>query len=264
MKIAVCVKEVPDMESHFSIAPDRKWIDESGLQFVMNDFDEFAVEEAIRLKEKHGGEVIVVTLGPERVKQTLRKALAMGADRGIHLNDAAFLGGDAYATALALAKSLEGEKPEIIFTGVQTEDDASSQVGVIMAELLGYSHASVVTKVEVDPSRKMVKVHREIEGGDHQVLESSLPVVLTIQTGINEPRYASLPGIMQAKKKPIKNVSVADLGLSPSAVGYAGSLVQTVELLVPKVEHHAQMLSGAPQEVAKQLVIKLKEEVKVL
>jgi len=199
MKIVVCLKQVPDMESNFKII-DGKSIDESQVAFKINDFDNYAVEAALQLKEKNGGEVIIVSAGPDRAAKDIRQAFAMGADWGIQINDPAVQAGDNFVIAQCLQKAIEGiGGVDLVLTGVQAEDDQAAVTGVMIAELLGMPHCTNVVKLDISGTN--MTVNRELEGGLNEVLELSAPAVLSIQSGINEPRYPTLPGIMKAKKK---------------------------------------------------------------
>ncbi len=201
MKIVVLVKEVPDMESKFKIVGDAK-IDESQIAFKMNDFDEYAVEAALQLKEKFGGEVVILSSGPDRVTKEVRQAFAMGADWGIHVNDPQIDEGDSYVVAGALVKAIESlGGVDLVMTGVQAEDDQAGLTGVFVADMMSIAHCTNVVKIEVGGDQKSLTVNRELEGGLNEVLEMAMPAVLTIQSGINQPRYPTLPGIMKAKKK---------------------------------------------------------------
>ncbi|MCK5187545.1 MAG: electron transfer flavoprotein subunit beta/FixA family protein, partial [Deltaproteobacteria bacterium] len=218
MNIIVCMKQVPDTEAQIRVKPDGSGIVDSDIKFVMNPYDEYGVEEALLLKEKFGGTVTIVCLGSERAIEAIRTGLAMGADKAVHLDDPAFEGGDAFSTAKALAAAIKGMEYDLIFCGKQAIDDDLAQVGPALAEMLGIPQIVVVTKVEVSEDGKKAKVNRQIIGGE-EIIEVPLPAVLTAQKGLNEPRYASLPGIMKAKKKEVKSVKIADLGLDPNAVG---------------------------------------------
>ncbi|MDF2955542.1 electron transfer flavoprotein subunit beta/FixA family protein [Candidatus Alkanophaga liquidiphilum] len=252
MKIVVCVKHVPDTaEADVVITPDKKGIKKEGLAFGINEWDEYAVEEAILMKEKYGGEVVAITIGGKESEDTLRRCLAKGADRAIRIEDPALEGSDAYALAKVLCAVIKGMEYDIIFTGAQAGDDGFGQVGQTLAELLGIPHAALVTKVE--PQDGKAKVHRELEGGLEEVLEIQLPAVLAVQTGINEPRYVSIMGIRKAKKKELKVLSLSDIGLSPDEVGEKGSLLTLEELYIPPVEKMAEILTGAPDETATKL-----------
>src|SRR6202167_5165337 len=204
MKIVVCIKQVPAKDAPLAIT-DQSWIRETDIGFEMNEPDSYALEEALRLKEKHAGEVIAVSMGPERVKQTIKEALAKGADRGAHiLDDKAYML-DPLGAAKSLAAAIEREKPDLVLTGLHSEDQGSGQTGVLLAELLGLPHATIIMQIEVQGERLRLK--RELEGGFFQWVELPLAAVLSIQSGINKPRYATLKGIMAAKKKEIATVN---------------------------------------------------------
>jgi len=199
MKIVVCISQVPDSTTKVRVGPDGKTIDPKDVTFIINPFDEFAVEEALKLKEKHGGETIAISVGKDTVKETLRKAFAMGIDKGILIkSDAEF---DSYVVARNLADVLKGLKPDIIFFGKQSIDYDNSQVGTLTAEFLGLPSISVVVELTIDGSK--VTAEREIEAGK-EIMTASLPVVICAQKGLNDPRYPNLKGIMQAKSKPIE------------------------------------------------------------
>jgi electron transfer flavoprotein beta subunit len=249
MDIVVCVKRVPETtEADVVIDKSGRDIDKSGLVFDLNEWDRYAVEEAILLKEKQGGKVTVLTLGEEKSYESLQKCLAMGADDAIRLTDAAFNGSDGYATAKVLAEAIRKMDYDLILTGAQAEDDGYGQVGVVLAELLGIPHAALVNHIEVQD--KKVKVHRELEGGLEEVFEILLPAVLTIQTGINEPRYVSLLGIRKAAKKEIKIFGASDLNLKAGEVGLSGSDIRLEKIFLPQVSEGAEILGGKPEEVA--------------
>jgi electron transfer flavoprotein beta subunit len=259
MNIVVCVKRVPDTtEADVSIDKTGKDIDKSGLAFDLNEWDSYAIEEAILLKERLGGTVTVLSMGGEESNETLRKCLAMGADEAIRLTDPAFIGSDGYATAKILAEAIRKIPYDLIFTGTQTEDDGYGQVGVALAELLGVPHASLVSSLEIEG--KKVKAHRELEGGLEEVVEMELPAVLSIQTGINEPRYVSIMGIRKVAKKEIKTFGVSDLNLKIEEVGLAGSDTRLERIFLPPVGEGAEMLEGKPEEVARKVVDILKDK----
>jgi electron transfer flavoprotein beta subunit len=259
MNIVVCVKRVPDTaEADVSIDKTGKDIDKSGLVFDLNEWDSYAIEEAILLKEKLGGTVTVLSMGGEESNETLRKCLAMGADEAVRLTDPAFDGSDGYATAKVLAEAIRKIPYDLILTGTQTEDDGYGQVGVVLAELLGVPHASLVTRLEIQ--EKKVKVHRELEGGLEEVVEIDLPALLTIQTGINEPRYVSIMGIRKVAKKEIKTFGVSDLNLKAEEVGLAGSDIRLEKIFLPPVGEGAEMLEGKPEEIARKVVDILKDK----
>lgn len=264
MKIIVCLKEVPDTETHFKINSDQTDIEREGIVFKMNPFDEFAIEEALKIKEKTQGEVILVTLGPESAKQTIRKGLAMGADRAIHINDPAFQQSDALIIAKALWQTIQKMEFDLILTGVQSEDGIHMQTGPMIAELLELPHVSIVVKLELLEGNKKIKVTRELEGGILEEVEIDLPCVATIQTGINIPRYPTLPNIMKARSKEIKDIKLFDLGLTANDTGKAGSHIKIVKLFVPEKGTGAQIIPGDEETAAKTLVKKLKEEAKVI
>ena len=256
MKIIVAIKQVPDRDAQLRIDSQAKWIDEADLQFALNESDAYALEEALQLKEKHGGEVVVVSAGPERIGQTIREALAKGADRGINIacNDLGSL--DALGVARLLAEAVKPENADLVLTGLQSEDLGLGQTGVILAELLGLPHASLILHVEKTDAG--LKVKRELEEGWFQEIELPLPAVLTIQSGGNKLRYATLMGIKKAKTKEVRAVASADLGASPAPV------VTLERVTLPQKQKSTQILPGSPQEAAKALVEKLKFEVRVL
>jgi len=257
MNIVVCLKQVPKKDSILRIAPDQKWIDERDLSYEMSEADAYALEEALRQKEKHGGEVIVLSLGPERVKQSIKEALAKGADRAIHLEDNAFVGLDAFSTARAFAAAIKDEQFDLRFTGLQSDDYGFAQTGVILAELLGWPHATIIMQIEKTDAG--IKVKRELEAGYFQFVDMPLPAVLTIQSGINKLRYATLIGIKQAKNKPLRKVALADVQQA------IGSNLQKIErMYIPQKTKKTEYLEGPPAEIAKKLVDKLRNEIRVL
>ena len=205
MKIAVCIKQVPTREWQPRLNDDKTWIREQDASYEMNEPDAYALEESLRLKEKHGGEVVVCSAGPARVAQVIREALARGADRAIHVEDDGLASADAFVTSAALAGAMKDERFDLVLTGLQSDDQGFAQVGVILAEKLGLPHATIIMEVNVDGSGLRVK--RELEGGWFQWVAMPLPAVLTIQSGINQLRYATLKGIMAAKKKEIRKVA---------------------------------------------------------
>src|SRR5919204_2141266 len=231
MKILVMIKQVPDTATQVKVAGDAKAIDTAGITWIVSPYDEFAVEEALRIKEKRGqGEVVAVTLGPERAKEALRSCLAMGADRAIHVNDAAFNEADTLMTARALAAVVKQEQPGLVLLGRQAIDDDMGAVGAELAEILGWPCAYWIMEEAIDADAKTVKAARQVEGG-LEVFDVPLPAVLAAQKGLNEPRYPTLKGIMGAKKKEIKDMKAGDLGLG----GEASQLnVKTLEALPPR------------------------------
>ena len=256
MNIFVCLKQTPARDSVIRPAEDEKWINESDLTYEMNEPDAFALEEGLRLKEKHGGEVVAVSAGPERAASAIREALAKGADRGILVEDDGFAHADTLATAKALAAALATESPDIILTGLQSDDAGFGQTGVVLAELLNLPHATII--MEVNVSDDGIQVKRELEAGWFQSIEMPLPALLTIQSGINKLRYATLMGIKKAKKKPLDRYTAQDLGVVPE-------VSQAVErLYTPLKTKETQFLEGSPREVAEKLTEKLKFEARVL
>jgi electron transfer flavoprotein beta subunit len=253
MKIAVCIKQVPTREWQPRLDDSKTWIREADASFEMNEPDAYALEEALRLKEKHGGEVVVCSAGPARVAQVIREALARGADRAIHVEGDQLASADAFVTSAALAAAMKDEKFDLTLTGLQSDDQGFAQVGVILAERLGLPHATIIMEVLIDGSTLRVK--RELEGGWFQMVSMPLPAVLTIQSGINQLRYATLKGIMAAKKKEIKKVA------SPSA---GGGKQRIVSLYTPEKGKKTQLIGGSPAEAAKELVRKLRDEARVI
>ena len=256
MKIIVAIKQVPDRDAQVRIDPAGKWIEETDLQYALNESDAYALEEALQLKEKHGGEVVVVSAGPERVGQTIREALAKGADRGIHIEAEDLGQRDALGVARLLAAAVKPESPDLVLTGLQSEDLGLGQTGVIVAELLGLPHATLILHVEKTDAGLTVK--RELEEGWFQTIELPTPAVLTIQSGGNKLRYATLMGIKRAKMKEVRRVTAAELAVDGAAV------VQLERVSLPQKQKSTQILSGTPKEAAAALVEKLKFEVRVL
>ena len=260
MNIVVCLKQVPKKDSILRIAPDQKWIDGRDLSYEMSEADAYALEEALRQKEKHGGEVIVISLGPERARQSIKEALAKGADRAIHLFDPAFdAATDAASIGKALAAALKDEKFDLIFTGLQSDDHGFAQVGLIIAERLGLSSATIV--MEVQPEEGGVRVKRELESGWFQWVKLPMPALLTIQSGINQLRYATLKGIMAAKKKELREVKAADLGLTAEDL----KPQQVVErAYLPEKSKQTEFIEGKPAEIAAKLIEKLRFDARVI
>lgn len=258
MKIVVCVKQVPDTEARIRIAPDGKGIAENELSWIVSPYDEFAIEEALRLKEKKGGEVILVSLGPDRAQAALRSGLAMGADSALHLKDPLFEGLDALGTAWALASAIRPLSPDLVLTGQQGMGSDYSQVPGLLAEILDLPQVTMAVKLEVGDAKATVE--REIEGA-HEVWETSLPAVISAQKGLNEPRYASLKGIMAAKKKPIETKDAAALGLKAEDVK---PKTKVVALELPAARPGVKMIQGDVDAQVKELLRLLHEEAKVL
>ena len=256
MKIIVAIKQVPERDAQVRIDAAGKWIEESGLQFALNEPDAYALEEALQLKEKHGGEVIVLSAGPERVSATLREALAKGVDRAMHIVCDDLGQRDALGVARLLAAAIQPENPDLVLAGLQSEDLGLGQTGVIVAELLGLPHASLILHVE--KTETGLKVKRELEEGWFQFVELPAPVVLTIQSGGNKLRYATLMGIKRAKSKEVRLMTAAELAMDSTPT----VLLDRVSL--PQKQKSTQMLTGTPREIAAALVEKLKFEVRVL
>jgi electron transfer flavoprotein beta subunit len=263
MKIISCIRPVPDPASRLVINESKTWIKDQDLSLVASEADNYALEEALRLKEKHGGEVVAISIGRESEAKILRAALAMGGDRAIHLVDEKFRGGDEFAVAEILARAIELDGgADIVLTGVQSDDMGSGATGVMLAEFLGWAHATIVIAVDVNPSEGMLTIQRELEAGLTESVEIPIPAVLTIQYGINQPRYASLKGIMAAKKKDFTVRTAADIGLERA--GSAGSMVEVKEVQIPERKSRVEIISGTPEEAVTTLVEKLRKDAKVL
>jgi len=266
LKIVVILKQVPDTETKIKVKADGSGIEADGIKYVINPYDEYAVEEGLRLKEKLADDstVTIVSVGPDRVIESIRTALAMGADDAIHVKDPALEGGDSLATARVLAKVIKDHGFDIIFAGKQAIDLDQAQVGPAVAELLDIPQVNIATKFELAADKSKASVSRRIEGVD-ELLDVALPALITCEKGLNEPRYASLPGIMKAKKKPVKDVNLATLGLDASEVGAAGSHVKILKWLPLPERQAGKILKGMETEAAvKELVRLLREEAKVI
>jgi electron transfer flavoprotein beta subunit len=256
VNIIACVKQVPDTEAQIKVKADGSGIEEGQIKWVMNPYDEYGVEEALRLKEKNGGDVTIVSLGPARAMETIRTALAMGADKGVHVCDPVLNDADAYVTAAALAAVIKGIPYDIIFCGQRAIDDDSGQVGAILAELLEIPQLTIITKVEYAGST--IKVIKPIEGAQLSI-ETSLPCVVTAQKGLNEPRYASLPGIMKAKKKPVDVKTAAALGIATEAKA------KVAKTIPPPARAAGKIICGEdPAQKAVEVARLLREEAKVI
>jgi electron transfer flavoprotein beta subunit len=262
MNSIVCLKEVPDTETRIEVREGK--LVEEGIQYVVNPYDEYALEEALKWQEEVGGKVTLVTLGPERARESILKGLAMGADEVYHLSDPAFLGGDAFATAKALAAAIQkvGEY-DVIFCGKQAVDADNHAVGVMLAELLDLPHVAVVSELEIDAEAGTARAGRDIEGGK-EVVELPLPAVISAQKGLNEPRYPSFRGIRQARSKPFNTWTPADVGLDAGEVGAAGAKLEVIEILPPPERPPGRIIPGEPAEAAKEVVRLLREEAKVI
>ena len=257
MKIAVCIKQVVTREWQLRVNDAKTWIRDQDASFELNEPDAYALEEALRLKEKHGGEVIVCSAGPARATQVIREALARGADRAVHVESDALVSADANAVADALASAIRDEQVDLVLTGLQSDDQGFGQVGVVLAEKLRMPHATIIMEVQAsEPSGQgTLRVKRELEGGWFQWITLPLPALLTIQSGINQLRYATLKGIMAAKKKEIRKVT-------PAAPGERSQKILSVYF--PEKGKKTQMLSSGPSEAARELVKRLREEARAI
>lgn len=258
MKIAILLKQVPVKDATLKVSSDGLWIDEDNVTFEINESDHFGLEEALRLKEKHGGEVVVVTMGPERVKESIKQALAKGADRAIHINASGYSNPDPIAHSKILCAAIEEEKFDLILSGLQSDDYGYGQTGVLVAEKLGLPHATLVMETDVKDGK--IKVKRELESGWFQYVELPLPVVLTIQSGLNQIRYATIKGIMAAKRKEIKEIAIGDLGVSDAEA----SGIRMHKIYVPEKTKKTLVLEGDTKEIVATLLDKFKNEAKVL
>jgi electron transfer flavoprotein beta subunit len=256
MKILVCIKQVPDMESRFKVNAAGTWYDTSDLAWRMNEYDEYAVEQAVQVKEQLGGapELVVLSIGPERVKEAIKKALAMGADRGVHVQDEASFEKDPFAIASLIAEYARGENFDLILTGMQSQDRGSAQVGVLVAELLGLP--AVTTIVGFALENGAVTAKRELEGGLKAVVKVALPALFTCQLGLNTPRYPTLPNIMKAKKKELATLTVAELCK-------VEALAATERMFPPQKKGSGLVLEGEVGALADQLIGILKEKTTV-
>ena len=253
MKIAVCIKQVPTREWQPRLNDQKTWIREQDVSYEMNEPDAYALEEALRLREKHSGEVVVCSAGPARVQTVIREALARGADRAIHVEHDSLGAADAFVLADALAAAMKDEAFDLVLTGLQSDDQGHGQTGVILAERLGIPSSTIIMDVQITDGGLRVK--RELEGGWFQWIAMPLPALLTIQSGINQLRYATLKGIMAAKKKEIRKASLPD-GLQPSQ--------RIVSLDVPTRAKQTHMITGSASEAAQELTRLLREEARVL
>jgi electron transfer flavoprotein beta subunit len=258
MEILVCVKRVPDTaDAEVALRPDGRGIREEDLAFGINEWDNYAVEEAIRLKEKHGGAVTVATIGPAESEDVLRRCLAMGADDAVMIDEASFRGADPYGIARGLAGLARRKAYDLVLAGALAGDDGYGMTGPVLAGYLGWPHATLVTSIEVEG--KKIAVARELEGGLEELLAVELPAVLTIQTGINEPRYVSIMGIRKVRSKDIPVLAPADIGVGAGEVGENANLLRSLGLSTPPAGAEAVMLKGAPAEVAQRILDIVKE-----
>jgi electron transfer flavoprotein beta subunit len=253
VKIAVCIKQVPARDSVLRVSGNS--VQDSDFSYEINEPDAYALEEGLQLKEKHGGEVVVLCAGPERASSTIRETLAKGADRAIHI-EGDLEQVDPLGLATLMAKALEAEKPDLVLTGLQSDDLGYGQTGVILAELMGLPHATIVMSVDVTDGHMRLK--RELENGFFQHVEVPLPALLTMQSGSNKLRYATLMGIKKAKSKEVRKLTPGELGGVPEPV------VRTTRLFMPTRSKQSQVFDGDPKQAAAKLVEKLKFEARVL
>jgi electron transfer flavoprotein beta subunit len=260
MRIVVCIKQVVTREWQLRVNDQKTWIRDQDASFELNEPDAYALEEALRLKEKHGGEVVVCSAGPARSAQVIREALARGADRAIHVESDTIASADATSVARALADAIRGEQVDLVLTGLQSDDQGFGQVGVVLAETLGMPHATIIMDVQAEAASGQgasghVRVKRELEGGWFQWVTLPLPALLTIQSGINQLRYATLKGIMAAKKKEIRKVPLASAPQSAQRIS---------SLYFPEKAKKTQMIAGGAGEAAKELVKRLRDDARAL
>jgi electron transfer flavoprotein beta subunit len=257
LDVLVCVKHVPETaEAELKIDSTGKTIERTGLVYDINEWDDYALEEAVRIKEKQGGTVTAITVGGDDSDSTLRKCLARGADKAIRLADPKFEGSDSYAIAKILHSAIKTLHFDLILCGVQSGDGGYAMVGPILAEMLNIPHATMVKKIELLTGS--AKVNRELEGGLEEQIEIRLPALFAVQTGINEPRYVSIMGIRKAMQKEIRLMSLADTGLTENDVGASGSWIRLEKLYIPPVEKQAEFLKGNPDEIAAKITELLK------
>jgi electron transfer flavoprotein beta subunit len=257
LDIIVCVKHVPETaEAELKIDATGKAVEKTGLVYDINEWDDYALEEAVRIREKHGGTVTAITVGADDSDSTLRKCLARGADKAIRLTDQKFEGSDSYAIAKILHATIKTLHFDLILCGVQSGDGGYAMVGPILAEMLNIPHATMVKKIELRAGS--AKINRELEGGLEEQIEIRLPALFAVQTGINEPRYVSIMGIRKAMQKEIKLMSLTDTGLTENDVGTLGSWIRPEKLYIPPVEKQAEFLKGTPDEVAAKITEILK------
>lgn len=258
MKIVVCLKQTFDTEAKITLDGEGK-INREGVSLIINPYDEFAIEEALRINENTGGgEVVLVCLGREEAQESIRQGLAMGADRAILITDSALEDCDEYTSAVVLAKAIKDLEYDLILGGWRAIDDGSAQVGVRLAEILDLPSVNMVTKIEIGDGKATAT--REIEGGN-EVVEVPLPSVLLAQKGLNEPRYPTMKGIMKARKKELKKVSLSDLGINPDDVK---AKVKSLKYTLPEARKAGKVLEGEPADTAKELARLLREEAKVI
>ncbi len=260
MRIITCLKEVAGRDTRYKIAADGAWIDETDVTQEINECDEYSLEESLKLQEKHGGSVTILTVGRASADKAIRKGLAMGAERAIHVMDESNRASSPHAVAALLAAAVKGEEFDLILAGTQSDDFSYAQTGVILAELLGLPHATIVMEIQADPATGKLKALREMESGWFQWVEMPMPAVLMIQAGISQVRYPSLKGIMQAKKKEIRKVEVESLPVDWDLI----PRVEILNLSFPQASSKAEILQGDPAEAAALLLEKLRKEARVL
>ncbi|MDP6625527.1 MAG: electron transfer flavoprotein subunit beta/FixA family protein [Nitrospinota bacterium] len=264
MKIIVCVKHVPDTATKITVNENSRDINTDQVQFVLNPYDEYAVEEALRLKDqKEGTEVTVITIGPDRLQEAIRTALAMGADRAYHIQDDALIGSDSYVTASVLAKLIGGMEYSLILCGKQAVDDDTFFVGPALAEMLGIPHVSVITRLNFSEDYLIATARRQVEGGS-EILDVPVPSLFTCQKDLNTPRLPTMKGIMSVKKKEVTKYDIDGIGLKKNQVGEESSLVKTVSFFLPPDRGNGKILEGSGEETSRELVQLLREEAKVV
>ena len=256
MKIIVAIKQVPSRDSQLKVNSAGSWIEDADLAWEINEPDAYALEAGLQLKEKHGGEVVALCAGPEGASQTIREALAKGADRAIHIETGKAAISDPLVLARMMSKALESEKPDLLLTGLQSDDLGYGQTGVILAEVMGLPHATII--MDIEASGAGIKVKRELEDGWFQHVEMPLPALLTIQSGATKLRYATLMGIKKAKTKEVKKIAAADLGAAAQAS------IKLERVYMPEKTKNSQIFDGPAKEAAAKLVEKLRFEARVI
>ena len=260
MKIVTCLKETPSRDTRYELSSDSSWIGNAEITHEISECDEYALEEALKLKERHQGEVVLLTAGRAEAEKSMRKGLAMGADRGVLILDPERELSSPYRVAAALEKVLQDQEYDLILAGTQSDDYGYAQTGPMLAHLLGLPHATIVMQIQVRMDRASVRALREMESGWFEWVEIPLPAVLTIQAGISQIRYATLRGIMQARRKEIRKIPLSDLGLDLSSMPH----LEIERLYFPEQTSRAEMIEGTPDEIASTLVERLRREAKVL
>jgi electron transfer flavoprotein beta subunit len=261
VKIVVAIKQVPARDSPLKVSSSGTWIEDADLAYEINEPDAYALEAGLQLKEKAGGEVVVLCAGPDRAGQTIREALAKGADRAIHIGTENAGAADPLALAHVMAEALESEKPDLVLTGLQSDDLGYGQTGVILAEVMGLPHATLIMHIEIvdnGPQGNAIRVKRELEDGWFQHVEMSLPALLTIQSGATKLRYATLMGIKKAKSKEVKRFSAAGPG------GAHAASVRLSRIYMPEKSKRSQIFDGPPKEAAAKLIEKLRFEARAI